>query len=143
MSRELSLTDGGRASKLTAERFRLDGFGEVPAFHAMIAETGGTVTGYAIFYHGYDTDSASRGVYLADLYVAPEHRRAGVGRALMREVAKAARRDGARWMFWSVLKRNRGARKFYRHVSQELRDVIICAAFGQRFDELADDTGPR
>ncbi len=138
MARALSLSDGGRPSALTAEKYRIDGFGENPAFSALIAECDDGIAGYAVFYCGYDSDSATRGVYLADLYVREDFRRRGVGRALISGVAARCREDGARWMFWSVLKRNRPARKFYRRLSSELKDVVICAAFGKSFDRLSD-----
>ena len=125
-------------SRFSAEAFRRDGFGEAPAFYAMIAEINGEPAGYAVFYWGYDTDSATRGVYLADLYVDEAQRRHGVGTALMVAVARHARQKGGRWMFWSVLKRNRAARRFYRHIAPELRDVIVCAAFGSSFDRIGD-----
>ena len=104
----------------------------------MVADCDGTAAGYAIYYWGYDTDSATRGVYLADLYVSEARRRAGVGTTLISETARFARADGARWIFWSVLKRNRGARRFYRQLAPELKNVIICAAFGACFDTIAD-----
>jgi ribosomal protein S18 acetylase RimI-like enzyme len=138
MARALSLSDGGRPSDLTAEKFRADGFGDSPAFSAVIAELDQDIAGYAVFYRGYDTDSATRGVYLADLYVRRDFRRRGVGRALIVAVAAHCREDGARWMFWSVLKRNRPARKFYRRISTELKDVVLCAAFGKAFDRLSE-----
>ena len=138
MARALSLADGGQASRFSANAFLRDGFGDTAAFQAMVADHNGTVAGYAIYYWGYDTDSATRGVYMADLYVSKAHRRAGVGTTLISETARFARADGARWIFWSVLKRNRGARRFYRHLAQELKDVIICAAFGAGFDTIAD-----
>jgi GNAT superfamily N-acetyltransferase len=138
MARALSLTDGGRPSRFTAESFRRDGFGDDAAFSTLVAEFSGDIAGYAVYYPGYDTDSATRGVYLADLYVDEAHRRKGLGRALLSGLAAEARRNGARWMFWSVLKRNRGARRFYRKMAPELKDVIVCAAFGRRFDALAD-----
>ena len=138
MARALSIADGGRSSRFTAESFRRDGFGEHAAFSTMVVELDVEVVGYAVYYPGYDTDSATRGVYLADLYVDETRRRQGLGRALLAALAAAARSDGARWMFWSVLKRNRGARRFYKKVAPELKDVIVCAAFGQRFDSLAD-----
>jgi ribosomal protein S18 acetylase RimI-like enzyme len=139
MAQAFSVADGGRPSRLSAEAFRRDGFGARAAFTALIAEVDGHVAGYALFYPGYDSDGATRGVYLADLYVRAELRRQGVGRALVATVAAYSRRDGARWMFWSVLKRNKGARRFYRTVAPELRDVIVCAAFGDSFDRLADE----
>ncbi len=138
MARALSLSDGGRPSRLTAELFRLDGFGDAPAFEAVIAEIDCDVAGYAVYYRGYDTDSATRGIYLADLYVREDFRRRGVGRALIARVAVDGRAAGGHWMFWSVLKRNRTGRKFYKRIAVELRDVVVCAAFGQAFDRLAE-----
>lgn len=137
LARLLSLSDGARPSQFTAEAFRRDGFGAAPAFRALVAAIDGEVVGYALYYPGYDTDRATRGVYLADLYVAAGARRRGVGRALVAGVARAAREMGGRWMFWSVLKRNKAARKFYRTLAPELRDIVICAAFGPGFEKLA------
>ena len=137
LARELSLTDGGRASRLTEESCRRDGFGDEPAFRVLIAEVDGMVAGYALYFPGYDTDRASRGVYLADLFVEAEFRRYGVGRALMRAVARACRDLGGEWMFWSVLKRNKVARKFYKTLAPELSDVVLCAALGDSFERLA------
>ena len=138
MARALSIADGGRPSRFSAESFCRDGFGEHAAFSTIVAELDGNLVGYAVYYPGYDTDSATRGIYLADLYVDESRRRKGVGRALLTGLAAETRRNGARWMFWSVLKRNRGARRFYRKLAPELKDVIVCAAFGRRFDGLAD-----
>lgn len=138
MAQALSVSDGGRPSNFTAEKFRADGFGHTPAFSALIAEYEGKIVGYAVFYRGYDTDNASRGVFLADLYVRLDCRRKGVGRALVAGVAEHCRKEEARWMFWSVQKRNRAARKFYRRLSTELKDIVICAAFGKSFDRLAE-----
>jgi GNAT superfamily N-acetyltransferase len=132
----LSLTDGGRASRLTEEAYKRDGFGVDPAFCVLLAEINGRVAGYALYFSGYDTDRASRGVYLADLFVDADFRRFGVGRALMKAVARACSDLGGEWMFWSVLKRNRIARKFYKTMAPELRDVVLCAALGDSFDRL-------
>ena len=55
----------------------------------------------------------------------------------MQGVARACRDMDGQWMFWSVLKRNRGARKFYRKLAPELKDVVLCAALGDSFDRLA------
>jgi len=140
LARAFSFEDGGRPSRLSADAFREDGFGPRAAFTALVAEFDGRFAGYALYYSGYDSDGATRGVYLADLFVRADARRHGVGRALVSSVAAHARRDGAQWMFWSVLKRNKSARRFYRTIAPELRDVIVCAAFGDTFDRLADET---
>jgi ribosomal protein S18 acetylase RimI-like enzyme len=133
------MADGARPSQFTAEAYLRDGFGATPAFRVLVAEVAGELVGYALFYPGYDTDRATRGVYLADLYVLATHRRLGVGRALVCGVARQARAIGGSWMFWSVLKRNKAARRFYRTLAPELRDIVICAAFGPGFEKLARD----
>lgn len=138
MARALSVSDGGRVSRFSADAFIRDGFGAAPAFAALVAERDGVAAGYAVYYWGYDTDSATRGVYLADLYVDADFRRSGVGTALMKGVSRHTRDQGGRWIFWSVLKRNKAARKFYRHLAPELKDVAICAAFGTSFDRIAE-----
>ena len=121
--------------------FRRDGFGPDAAFRAMVAELDGEpdgeLAGYALYYGGFDSDRAARGVYLADLFVIADLRRRGIGRALITAVARQCRNEGGRWMFWSVLKRNRGARRFYRTIAPELKDIVVCAAFGEGFDSLA------
>ncbi len=141
MAQALGRLDSGRASDFTPERFRDDGFGEDRAFETLVADTGDGLAGYAIYYPGYDTDSASRGIYLADLYVREGFRRRGVGRALVEGLAAHGRSQGARWMFWSVRRRNRRARRFYRALAPELREVLLCAAFGPRFERLAEAGG--
>ena len=138
MARALGRSDSGRASGFTAQRFRSDGFGGDRAFETLVADAGDALLGYAIFYPGYDTDSATRGIYLADLYVREGHRRRGVGRALVQGLAAHAQTGGAQWMFWSVRKRNRRARRFYRALAPELPGVMLCAAFGRRFQLLAE-----
>ena len=137
LARGLSMTDGGRPSRLTETAYQRDGFGPEPAFRVLVAETQGLIVGYALYFPGYDTDRATRGVYLADLYVDELYRRQGIGRTLMKGVARACRETGGEWMFWSVLKRNRRARRFYKTLAPELGDVVLCAALGENFDRLA------
>ena len=138
MARALSVSDSGRGSRFSAAAFLRDGFSDPPAFYTLVAEHNGVPAGYAVYYWGYDTDSATRGIYLADLYVDEISRRGGVGTALMTDMARHIRDQGGRWLFWSVLKRNKVARKFYRHLAPELKDVAICAAYGRSFDRIAD-----
>ena len=123
---------------IPAAALRRDGFGENPAFETKVATINDVVAGYAVYYWGYDTDSATRGVYLADLFVHEHHRRSGVGTALVTAIARNSRDAGGRWMFWSVLKRNKAARRFYRRIAPELKDVLVCAAFGASFDRIAN-----
>jgi GNAT superfamily N-acetyltransferase len=138
LAQSLSIADGGRPSRLTEENYRRDGFGPNPAFAALVAEFDEKIVGYALYFSGYDTDRATRGVYLSDLYVDLAWRRRGVGRALMQKTARACKELGGEWMFWSVLKRNKEARRFYKTMAPELSDVVLCAALGERFRRLSE-----
>ncbi|NKB20467.1 MAG: GNAT family N-acetyltransferase [Alphaproteobacteria bacterium] len=138
LAQSLSIADGGRPSRLTEESYRRDGFGETPAFSALVAEIDSRIVGYALYFSGYDTDRATRGVYLSDLYVDQAWRRRGVGRALMQGTARACKNLKGEWMFWSVLKRNKKARKFYKTMAPELSDVVLCAALGDSFRRLSE-----
>ncbi|MGH6927188.1 MAG: GNAT family N-acetyltransferase [Dongiaceae bacterium] len=129
----------------TAERFRADGFGRDPAFTALIAERAGAPAGYALFWPTYDTESACRGGWLSDLYVAPEARGHGIARQLLADIARrTAARDG-RYLVWLVHESNQGARAFYRRYAEEWHDGLACVCAGERFDALADSavTTPR
>ena len=143
MASALSRAEGGFPSRFTEDTYLRDGFGPNPAFRALVAELDGEIAGYAVYYSGYDTDTATRGVYLADLFVRDAARRQGVGRALVAGVADACRAHGGRWMFWSVLRHNKAGRRFYKALAPELKDVIVCAAFGRTFERLADMTKER
>ena len=136
LARTSNIADSKRKSKLSVEAILRDGFGKSPAFQAIIAETKQEITGYSIFYWGYDTHSASRGIYIADLFVANHHRRSGIGSALVSFTANYCMDGGGKWMFWSVLKNNNAARTFYRKFAPELKDVLICGAFGKSFEKI-------
>lgn len=112
----LSLEEGYPAPALQAQHVRAEGFGASPRFRALIAERHGQPVGYALFFPAYDTDHAARGFYLQDLYVVPEARRQGVGRALMAAVARACAADGGCYVFWNALPRNRAGLAFYRAI---------------------------
>ncbi len=129
--------EDGRGAELSAETFLDHGFGDNPAFSALVAEAESTTRGYAIYFWGYDPGTATRGVYLSALFVDRPWRRRGIGRALVRGLARRTGDAGGRWMFWSVLKNDRRARRFYRTLAPELPNVALCAAYGETFDRMA------
>jgi ribosomal protein S18 acetylase RimI-like enzyme len=120
----LSLEEGYPAPALHADRVRAEGFGARPRFGALIAEQDGQPVGYALFYPAYDTDHAARGFYLQDLYVVPEARRQGAGRALMAAVARACEADGGRYVFWNALPENRAGLAFYRAIGAREEKIL-------------------
>jgi GNAT superfamily N-acetyltransferase len=90
-----------------------DGFGERPFFHCLIAEWKGVAAGFAFYFFNYSTWRGRPGIYLEDLFVHPEHRGNGIGKALLVEVARiAVEKDCARFQ-WQVLDWNQTAIDFY------------------------------
>jgi ribosomal protein S18 acetylase RimI-like enzyme len=104
--------------QVTPEKLRPQLFGERPAAEAMVAElgdgkSGGEVIAFALFFTNFSTFLAQPGLYLEDLYVKPEHRGSGVGKALLTALAGVAiERDYGRFE-WSVLDWNENAIRFY------------------------------
>lgn len=89
-------------------------FGDRPYAEAIIAEDAGAPLGFVLFFHNFSTWEGKPGIYLEDLYVTPEARGRGVGKALLaRLAALAVERDCAR-LEWSVLDWNAPAIAFYR-----------------------------
>jgi GNAT superfamily N-acetyltransferase len=109
----------------TAETFRRDGFGERPAFVALVAEAGGGAVGYALIHFGYDTDRSRREAYLNDLFVTEAWRGQGVGKALIIAAAQAARsQHGAQALWWGVYDRNAVAFRFYEKLGATYVDNV-------------------
>lgn len=88
-------------------------FDEPGSTFALICERDGQAVGFAVYFLSYSTWLGRHGVYLEDLYVSPEHRGSGAGRALLRHVARIAVSQGCRRMEWSVLDWNEPAIRVY------------------------------
>ncbi|MGH6899351.1 MAG: GNAT family N-acetyltransferase [Geminicoccaceae bacterium] len=134
----LSLEEGYPAPALQARHVRAEGFGASPRFRVLIAERHGRPAGYALFYPAYDTDHAARGFYLQDLYVLPEARRQGAGRALMAAVARACLADGGCYLFWNALPRNRASLAFYRVIGAENERLLTLSLQPDALRRLAE-----
>jgi GNAT superfamily N-acetyltransferase len=98
----------------TEDGVRASLFGARPDAEVVIAEVDGAPAGFALFFHNYSTFLARRGLYLEDLFVLPEHRGRGVGRALLAHLARLALARGCGRMEWWVLDWNEPAIRFYR-----------------------------
>lgn len=96
---------------------------EPPPFECLLAEIDGEPAGFALFFHTYSTWRARRGIHLEDLWVVPEARRRGVGRALLARLAAIAEERGCARLEWAVLDWNELAMSFYRSLGAvELRE---------------------
>jgi GNAT superfamily N-acetyltransferase len=91
-------------------------FGSAPAAEAIIAELDGTAVAFALFFHTFSTWTGRRGLYLEDLYVTEAARGRGVGKALMKALARIALDRGCARFEWSVLDWNQPAIDFYRSI---------------------------
>jgi GNAT superfamily N-acetyltransferase len=98
-----------------------DGFGADPKFRAVIAEWDRQAAGYAFFFHFYSTWQG-RQLFLEDLFVRPQFRGKGVGKALLSYVANIAKNENCRAMRWEVLDWNKSAIELYKSLGASFLD---------------------
>ena len=101
---------------MTEELLAKSLFGPRPYAETLLGEESGKPIGFALFFHNFSTFLALPGIYLEDLFVVPEHRGRGVGRALLKELARIAVERGCGRLEWSVLDWNRDAIGFYERL---------------------------
>lgn len=113
----------------TEEDLLRDGFGERPRFHVVLAEWDGAPVGFAFFFFNYSTWQGRPGLYLEDLFVVPEFRGWGIGKALLVHLARIAVEKGCARYQWQVLDWNEPAIRFYEamgaRVMREWLDVRV------------------
>ena len=102
------------AISVTEDLLRESLFGSSPAAEILLAFVGNDVAGFAMFFQNYSSWRGRIGIYLEDLFVQPEWRRHGVGKALLLELARIALERGCARMDWMVLDWNEPAIEFYR-----------------------------
>jgi GNAT superfamily N-acetyltransferase len=113
-------------------------FGARPYCEVVIAEDAEGPAGFALFFHNYSTFLAKPGIYLEDLFVRPERRGQGMGKALLVHLAKLAVERGCGRLEWSVLDWNEPSIGFYRSLGARLMDEwTICRVSGEALAELA------
>jgi GNAT superfamily N-acetyltransferase len=105
----------------TRARVRAHGFGSRRYFETIIGRRGGKPVGFALYFFTYSTFLARPTLYLEDLFVLPEERGTGAGKALLRALARIAVRRGCGRLEWAVLDWNRPAIRFYRRLGAQLR----------------------
>jgi GNAT superfamily N-acetyltransferase len=88
-------------------------FGPQPAAYALVAEVDGVVVGFALYFRSFSTWEGVHGIYLEDLFVAPEQRGSGLGKALLAALAAIAVERGYARLEWAVLNWNQPAIDFY------------------------------
>jgi GNAT superfamily N-acetyltransferase len=96
------------------------GFGPEPKYRCLIAEWDGKPAGFALFHYNFSTWRGQPGLYLEDLFVYPEMRGKGAGKALLQRLAQIALQENCYGLRWMVLEWNDPALKFYEALGAEL-----------------------
>lgn len=117
-------------------------FGDAPSVHALIAWPTGApsaqAAGFALYFYNFSTFLGRRGLYLEDLYVRPQYRGQGCGRALLTALARQASDSGCGRFEWSVLDWNTSAQRFYEELGATvLPDWRIVRLTGEPLARLA------
>ena len=99
-----------------------DGFGAEPKFRVLIAEWNSQAAGYALFYGSYSTWEGRPSLFLEDLFVRPQYRSFGIGKALLAQVARIAQAEQCYGVRWEVLHWNQFAIEFYLRLGATFLD---------------------
>ena len=122
----------------TEEDLLRDGFGDHPRFHVVLAEWDGVAAGYAFYFFNYSTWEGRPALYLEDLFVVPEYRGWGIGKALLVHLARIAVEKGCGRYQWQVLDWNEPAIRFYESMGgQVLREWLTVRVKGEDLERLA------
>ena len=113
-------------AKATAEDFLREIESPNPVIHVLITEWEGSPCGFALYFFNFSTFVGRPGLYLEDLFVRPEQRKHGIGRALLRALARIASQRGCGRMEWAVLDWNEPALRFYKSLdARQMNEWII------------------
>lgn len=112
------------AHEVDADEDKIDTalFGKQARAFALIAEWEGEPVGFAIWFYNFSTFRGRHGIYLEDVFVRPNHRGKGVGKALLAHLAKRCVEEGLARLEWWVLDWNEPSISFYRSLGAEAMD---------------------
>ncbi len=128
---------------LDEDKLRAHLFGERPFAEVILAEDAGVIVGFALFFHNFSTFLGKPGIYLEDLFVRPEHRGAGHGKALLAQLARLAIERNCGRLEWSVLDWNGPSIAFYRSLgARPMDEWTLHRLAGRALAELATEARP-
>jgi GNAT superfamily N-acetyltransferase len=128
-------------ARATAADFQRELESPNPVIHVLVAEFNGAPVGFALYFFNFSTFVGRPGLYLEDLFVRPAERSRGIGRALLRALARIARERGCGRMEWAVLDWNEPALRFYRSLgARPMKEWIVHRLTPLEIDRLAAET---
>ena len=141
--RELALYEREPDAVIATEADLLrDGWGLAPRFTALIADYDGAPAGFALYFTSYSTWLGHHGIRLEDLYVTPELRGHGIGKALLAKLARIAVEEGCPRLEWDVLNWNEPAIAVYRRIGATVQtEWSIMRLAGEPLHALAANDG--
>lgn len=123
---------------VTQENLKASLFGEDRVGECLLAVVDNVPVGIAVFFNNYSSFLAKTGIYLEYLFVLPEHRGNGIGKALFGAVAKIAVERDCRRFEWAVLEWNKASIKFYDSLgASKLQDIRICRLIDEPLKRVA------
>ena len=129
------------AAVATEQDLLRDGFpaqGSEPKFRCLIAEWNGAPAGFALYFYSYSTFQGRAGIWLEDLFVKPEFRGRGIGKALLLEIAQIAVRENCGRYSWQVLDWNKPSIDFYHSLGAKLMsEWLTMRVEGEALKKLA------
>jgi L-amino acid N-acyltransferase YncA len=127
-----------RYLRLDAKRLRRHGFGRRRHFESLICTRARRAVGYAMYYFAYSSFTCSPVLFVEDIFVLPNERGGGAGKAMMRDLARIAVRKGCHQMEWIVLDWNAPSIRFYRRLGARLdKTWVLTRLTGARLRRLA------
>ena len=128
-----------KAVQATEADLRRDGFSSSPKFRVIISEWDRDPVGMAFFFHHYSTWQGRAGIYLEDLFVRPQFRGRGIGKALLVHLARIALEESLYGIRWEVLDWNALAIEVYRRQGARFREHWrVMQITGEDLKRLAD-----
>lgn len=132
LAHEVDATEDGIAEAL---------FGPQPRVFADIAEWDGKPVGFALWFYNFSTFRSRHGIYLEDLFVRPDFRSKGVGKALLRHLARRCVAEGLPRLEWWVLDWNEQALRFYRSIgAMPMDEWTVQRVTGDNLSKLAQES---
>ena len=136
--RELAIYEKAEHEVVAGEAdIRRSLFGEKARAHALMCRVDGVPCGFAVYFFNYSTWQGRQGLYLEDLYVSPDHRHAGAGKAMLQHLARIAVANECGRFEWSVLDWNSNAIAFYQGMGASvMTEWQICRVTGDGLARL-------
>ncbi len=130
-----------QAVTATEEDLVRDGFGPAPKFRVVIAEWEALPAGFALFFYNYSTWQGRPGLYLEDVFVRPEFRGKGIGKALLLHLARLAVEENCGRFQWQVLDWNTPAIEFYQSLGAKvMKQWLTMRVEGEALKRLGQPT---